>query len=116
MARENALQATADEVVSLSQLGVRQGMIAEANSEAIDLSTFNMKADIKSALSPVEEAKAGLKDPELGHSIKKIRKCHHKASKTLKSAWEHTQVCLASQCRYQVCQHRHGGCGGQGST
>ena len=56
--REKTLQATAEEKVALGQLCIRQGSIAEANSEAIDLSTFKSKADIQSALILVEEAKA----------------------------------------------------------
>ena len=46
--------------------------IAEANSEVIDLSTFKVKANIRSALSLVEEAKAALDDMELGHTVKMI--------------------------------------------
>ena len=115
MKSQKALQTTADEV-SLSQLGIRQGAIAEANSEAIDLSTFNTKADIKSAFSLVEEAKAALKDPGLGRPTRKIRKHFYKALKTLKLALEHSQGYLSSQCRRQLYQNRHGGCRGQGST
>ena len=96
VAKEKALQATGDEKVPLGQLSVRHGMNAEANSEAIDLSTFNAKADIKSALSLVEEPKATLKDPGLDRPARKIRKCLHMASKTLKSSWEHTQVASLS--------------------
>ena len=91
VAREKVLQATADEV-TLRQLGIHQGSTVEANSEAIDLSTFNMKADIKSALSPMEEAKATLQDQELGPILRNLHRCLHRASKTLKSAWEHTQI------------------------
>ena len=89
--KEKELQATADEV-SLSQLGVRQSTLEEANSEAIDLSTFNVKTDIKSALSVMEEAKAALKDLGLGCPTRNICKHLCKTSNNLKSAWEHTQV------------------------
>ena len=40
---EKALQAAAEEKVSYCQLWIRQGLISEANSEAIDLSTFKAK-------------------------------------------------------------------------
>ena len=41
--QEKALQASAEEKVAFSQLGIRQGSVAEAVSEAIDLSTFKAK-------------------------------------------------------------------------
>ena len=51
---EKALQASIEEIqekVSFGQLGIRQGsIIAEATSEAIDLSTFKAKEDITTAL------------------------------------------------------------------
>ena len=61
--------------VTLGQLGIHQGSIAESNLEAIDLSTFNAKANIKSAVSLVEEVTAALNDLEPGHAMKKL--CRH---------------------------------------
>ena len=89
---EKALQATADDKVALGQLSIRQSLIAETNSEAIDLSTFKAKADIRSALTLVEEAKAALDDLELGHAAKRLYRCLHRTTKALKSAWDHTQT------------------------
>ena len=43
--QEKALQASAEEKVSFGQLGIRQGSVAEAASEAIDLATFKAKED-----------------------------------------------------------------------
>ena len=54
--REKSLQAMAEEKVSPGQLAIRNGAIAEANSQAVDLVTFNAKADIKAALSLVKDA------------------------------------------------------------
>ena len=68
MASNKALQATADEV-TLGQIGTCLGLIKEANFEAINLSTFKVKAIIKLALSLVGEARAALDDLELGHNV-----------------------------------------------
>ena len=88
---ENALQAAAKEKVTLGQLGIRKGSISEANSEAIDLSTFKAKDDI-SALSLVEEVKAALDDMELGDVVKKLHRYLSRATRSLNSAWDHTQT------------------------
>ena len=62
--REKALQAAAEEKVSLGELGIWQGLVSEANCKAIDLSTFKVK-DILSALSLLEEATTVLDVMEL---------------------------------------------------
>ena len=79
--REKALQAAAEEV-SLRQLSIQQGSVSEANSEAIDVSTFKAKEDI-SALSLMEEAKMILDDLEPGHAVRKLHKHLHRASRSL---------------------------------
>ena len=43
--REKALQASAEEKVSLGQLGIRQGAVLEATSEVIDVATFKAKEE-----------------------------------------------------------------------
>ena len=83
---EKALHATVKEKVTLGQLGLWKGLISEANSEAIDLSTFKAKEDITSALSLMEEAKASLDDMELGHAAKKLHRRLHRAARSLNSA------------------------------
>ena len=88
--QERALQATAEENMALDQLGTSQGSIAEANSEAIDLSTFKAKANIRSALTLVDEAKVAL--DELGHAAKSMRRHLRRTTKALKSARDHTQT------------------------
>ena len=57
--QEKAHQAMAEEV-SHGQLAIRNGAIAEANCQAVDLVTFKAKSDIKAALSLVEEANTAL--------------------------------------------------------
>ena len=66
--------------MALGQLGKREGLIAEANSEAIDLSTIKAKADI------MDDVKASLDDLELGHAAKRLRRCLRRTTKPLKSA------------------------------
>ena len=51
---EKALQVTAEEKGSHDKLAIRNNTIAEASSQAVDLATFNAKADINSALTVVE--------------------------------------------------------------
>ena len=72
--RENALQAAAEETVSFTQLGIRQGSISEAAFEAIDLSTFEAKEGISGALSLVEEAKVGMDKLEPGPAARTIHR------------------------------------------
>ena len=72
IAWEKAPQVTTDEKVTLGQLSICEGSIAGTNSDAINLLTFSVKADIMSDLFLVEEAKAALNDLELGHTTKKI--------------------------------------------
>ena len=72
MPQGKAPQATAKKV-ALSQLSIWQGSIAEANSKAIDLSTFKAKAEIRSAFTRVDEANAALDDLELGYAVKMRR-------------------------------------------
>ena len=84
--REKALQATAKEV-SLGQLGIRQGLVSEANSEAID-GLLQCKGGITSALSFVEEVrkiqdKFNHVEPE--HEVWKLCKCLRRASRSLSS-------------------------------
>ena len=55
---EKVLQASAK--VTFGQLGIRQGSISEAASEAVDLSNFNVKEGITAALSLLEEAKVAV--------------------------------------------------------
>ena len=50
--------------MTLGQLSIRQGSIAQVNSEATD---FKAKADIRSALTLVDKSNADLDDLELGH-------------------------------------------------
>ena len=59
---EKALQATAEDV-SYGQLAIRNGAIAKANSQAVDLATFNAKSDIKAALSLVPTQPWGAAGP-----------------------------------------------------
>ena len=87
--REKALQAAAE--VTLGQFGIQQGSISEANSEAIDLSTFKMK-DITADLSLVEDVKAAMDNMELGHAARKLDRHLRRATKSLNSAWDHTQT------------------------
>ena len=47
------------------------------------MSTFNVKAIIKSARSLVEEAKVVLDDLELGHAVKRLHGCLHRAKQSL---------------------------------
>ena len=68
--REKALQASAEEV-AFDQLGIHQGSIAEAASEAIDLSTFKAKEDITTALSLLEKAQAAVDHLESGTEVYK---------------------------------------------
>ena len=56
--REKAIQASAKEV-AFGQLGIRQGSIPEAASDAIDPS-FKVKEDITSAFSLLDEAQAAV--------------------------------------------------------
>ena len=51
---EKALQA--EEKVSHGQLAMRNGAIADANSQVVDLAAFNTKAAIQNALALVEES------------------------------------------------------------
>ena len=95
--QEKALQATADEKVDLGQLVIHQGLITEANLEAIELPTVKAKANIKSALSLMEEAKAALYDLELGHVARKL---HRRLHRTMKNP----QVCLGSHPDSYSCQ------------
>ena len=109
--REKALQGTAEEKVSLAQLGIWQGSVSESNSKAIDVSTFNMKEDITSALSFVEEARMILDDfnpVEPDHAVRKLHKRLCRAARSM--------FCLGScpgrlSCQHwhQVHQHRHSG-------
>ena len=66
--REKALKASAEEKVTFGQLGICQGSVAEATSEAIDLSTFKVKEDITTALLLLEKAQAAVDRLESGHS------------------------------------------------
>ena len=75
------VQAAAEEV-SIRQLGIQQGSVLEANSKAIDVSTFKDKADISSAFSLLEEAKMILDDLESDQAVRKLRKQLHRASRS----------------------------------
>ena len=79
--REKLLQATSE--VSHGQLTIRNGAIAEGNSQSIDLTTVNAKVDIKSTLFLVEEAKSALDELELGHAAKKMYMCLCRAKNCL---------------------------------
>ena len=75
LTQEKALQATAEEKVFYGQLAIRNGTITTAKSQSVDFATFIAKADIKSALSLVEEAKAALEELHLGHAA--MGMCKH---------------------------------------
>ena len=64
----------------------------EGNSEAIDLSTFKAKEDISTAFSLMEEAKTILDKLELGQAAKTLHRHLRRASRSLNSTWDHTQV------------------------
>ena len=84
--REKALQALQKK--ARHQAGCDHG----GQPQAIDLSIFNAKAVIKSALSLVEEAKVALDDMELRYAAKRLHRCLRRAKKSLTSAWDHTQT------------------------
>ena len=90
--REKALQAAAKEKVTFGQLCIRQGSISEATSEAIDLSAFKAKEDITTALSLLEEAKGAVDQLEPSSEARLISRHLRRASRTLNSSWDHTQV------------------------
>ena len=48
-------------------------------------------ANIKSAVSIMEEAKVALDDLDLGHVRKRLHRRLHRAKKCLNSAWDQTQ-------------------------
>ena len=74
--REKALQASAEEKVSLWQLGIRQGAVSEANSEAIDVAAFKAKEDITLALSFMEDARTILDEFNPAEPYHEVRKLH----------------------------------------
>ena len=78
--------------MALGQLSIRQGLITETNSEAIDLLTFRVKSDIRSALTLVEEAKMALEDLELGHAARRLCRCLCRTIPAIKSVWDLTQT------------------------
>ena len=90
--REKALPAAAEEKVSISQLGIHQGSISEAASKAIDLSTFKVKEGISATLSLMEEAKIAVDKLEPGSAVSMMHRCLRRATRVLKSNWDHTQV------------------------
>ena len=89
---EKALQASAEDQVAFCQLGIRQGSVAEAASEAINLSTFKAKEDLTTALSLLEEAQAAVDHLESDKESRCITICLRRASRALRSSWDHTQV------------------------
>ena len=89
--REKALQAAAEKV-SYSHLGTWQGYISEANSEAVDLSTFKVTEDISTVLSLVEKATAVMNKLEPGRASGTLHMCLRRATRFLNSTWDHTQV------------------------
>ena len=89
---EKILQASTEENVTFGQLGIRQGSISKAASEAIDLSTFKAKEGITAALSLLEEAKGAVDQLELSLEVHLINRHHRRASRALNSSWDHTQV------------------------
>ena len=88
---EKALYATAEKV-AFDYLDIWQGTIAEDNAEAADLSTFKAKADIRSALSLVDDVKVLPDDLKLGNTAKKMHRHFCRTTKALKSAWDHSQT------------------------
>ena len=74
--REKAFQAAAEEKVTFGQLGIWQGS----------------REDISAALDLVEEVKAAVDKLELGQAAKKLHRYLHMATRSLNSAWDHTQI------------------------
>ena len=79
------------EEVSHGHIAIRNGAIAKANSQAVDLVTFNAKSDIKAALSLVEEANTALEMLQ-GCTAKSLCKQLHRPRRSCNSTWEHSQT------------------------
>ena len=82
--REKAKHSTAEDKVLAGQAAIKNGMVAQSNSAVIDLTAFNVKAAISSAIQQLKNAEQALHTAET--STQGLARCLRKARQSLEDA------------------------------